>query len=196
MGGCDGCINLENSHNAGLDLAIEIMENVYEDVEVDGVVISRADVWAIGGRAAAEYGMVGMPGHQDWDEDVTTWQESIDSFVSPFATFKYGREDCETAPYTSDVHDFPTGQDNHEQVFDFFAENFGFDDNETVIIMGAHTFGRMALDNSGYHGPWVLQDGRTTFDNTYYANLAMDNSVYNGVVSICCCSLFYKQIMP
>ena len=50
--------------------------------------------------------------------------------------------------------------------------------------MGAHTLGRCAIDNSGYHGPWVLQDGRHTFDNTYYANMISSNSVYNGVVSI------------
>ena len=49
--------------------------------------------------------------------------------------------------------------------------------------MGAHTLGRMALKNSGYHGPWVLQDGRTTFTNAYYQNLISDNAVFNGVVS-------------
>ena len=174
---------MENPHNAGLQLAINLMEDVYVDVEAAGIEISRADLWAIGGRTAAEFGMVGMPGHQDWDESVTTYEESIDDFISPFPTFKYGRKDCETAPYTTEVHPFPTGHFNHNKVFKYFEKHFKFDANETVVIMGAHTYGRMALDNSGYHGPWVLQDGRTTFDNTYFHNLVMKNSVFNGVVS-------------
>ena len=148
VGGCDGCINIDNPHNAGLQDAID--------------------------------GMEGMPGSEDFDGD---WEEAIANFVSPFSTFKYGREDCETAPYTTDVHEFPTAHFNHEEVFDFFAKDFGFDENQTVIIMGGHTYGSMKLANSGYHGPWVLQDGREIFDNAYFVNLIADYSVFNGVVS-------------
>ena len=180
VGGCDGCINIDNPHNAGLQDAIDVVEDVYQVVESDGIVVSRADLWAICGRAAAEYGMEGMPGREDFDGD---WEEAIANFVSPFSTFKYGREDCETAPYTTDVHEFPTAHFNHEEVFDFFAKDFGFDENQTVIIMGGHTYGSMKLANSGYHGPWVLQDGREIFDNAYFVNLIADYSVFNGVVS-------------
>ena len=130
VGGCDGCINLENPHNAGLALAIEIMEEVFEDVEAQGIVVSRADVWAIGGRCAAEFGLPGMPGHEDYDHENSDYAESLANFVSPFPTFKSGRVDCDTAPYTSVVHDFPTGHYVHDQVMDFFAEQFGFDSNE------------------------------------------------------------------
>ena len=57
VGGCDGCINIDNPHNAGLQDAIDVVEDVYQVVESDGIVVSRADLWAICGRAAAEYGM-------------------------------------------------------------------------------------------------------------------------------------------
>lgn len=159
------------------------MENVYQDVEADGIVITRGDLWAIAGRAAAEYGMPGMPGHEDWNDDDYDWSESVESFVSPFPTFKYGRPECDTTPYTTETFDFPTAHMNHDEVYDYFAETFGFDDNQTTIIMGAHTYGRCALENSGYHGPWVLQDGRTTFDNAYYENIIAADSLYYGVVS-------------
>ncbi len=132
VGGCDGCINIDSPHNAGLDLAIEIMENVYQDVESDGVVVSRADVWAICGRASAEFGMEGMPGHQDYDSEAVDYFDAVNAFVSPFPAFKSGRVDCETAPYTSDVHEFPTGHYVHDEVMDYFAEQFGFDNNEVL----------------------------------------------------------------
>ena len=32
----------------------------------------------------------------------------------------------------------------------YFAEEFGFTDDQTVAIMGAHTYGGMDEDNSGY----------------------------------------------
>ena len=32
----------------------------------------------------------------------------------------------------------------------YFADEFGFTDDQTVAIMGAHTYGGMDEDNSGY----------------------------------------------
>ena len=43
------------------------MENVYASVTALGIDIQRADLWAIAGRAAADYGMEGMPNHRDYD---------------------------------------------------------------------------------------------------------------------------------
>ena len=65
VGSCDACINVENPENAGLELAVEILEDIYEKVETAGIEVSRADVWVIAGRVAAENGMETMPGHID-----------------------------------------------------------------------------------------------------------------------------------
>jgi hypothetical protein len=40
-------------------------------------------------------------------------------FVSPFE-FKSGRTDCPTAPYTTDMNNFPSTTMNLEEVLDFF----------------------------------------------------------------------------
>jgi hypothetical protein len=54
----------------------------------------------------------------------------MDNFISPFATFKYGREDCATAPYTDETFEFPSTHLTHEEVFTYFQEVFGFDKNQ------------------------------------------------------------------
>ena len=46
----------------------------------------------------------------------------MDNFISPFATFKYGREDCATAPYTDETFEFPSTHLTHEDVFTYFQE--------------------------------------------------------------------------
>ena len=54
----------------------------------------------------------------------------MDSFISPFATFKYGREDCATAPYTDETFEFPSPHMTHEEAFTYFEDTFGFDKNQ------------------------------------------------------------------
>ena len=141
---------MDKDSNAGLQSAINIMEAVWNTTTANGINIeSRADLWAIGGRAAADYGMEGMPNHRDYDSS-QTWRTVVQAWVSPFPTFKYGREDCDSAPYTTDVHEFPSAHDNFTEVMTYFAKEFGFTDDQTVAIMGAHTYGGMDTDNSGY----------------------------------------------
>lgn len=182
VGGCDGCINLDDDHNAGLSLGINIAEAVKEDIEEEGIFISRADLWAILGRAGAEYGMEGMPGHENFDNSVVSFSNSINAFVSPFPTFKYGRTDCETSPNTTALDDLPGDTLTHDDLFAFFASEFGFDDNQTVLIMGAHTYGRMQEAHSGHNGPWITRDGRTNFDNEYYSLMLNDSIRFKGQV--------------
>ena len=117
VSGCDGCINLDNSANNGLSTAIDAMEDVYTEITEAGISVSRADLWAIAGRAGAEFGMENMPGNSGWVRGVN----SMNDFVTPFATFKYGRVDCETAPYTTEEFEFPEPHMTYDKVMDFFA---------------------------------------------------------------------------
>ena len=49
----------------------------------------------------------------------------------------------------------------------FFATEFGFDANETVALMGAHTLGKASSGNSGFSGVWIKGEG-DMFNNEYY----------------------------
>ena len=49
----------------------------------------------------------------------------------------------------------------------FFATEFGFDANETVALMGAHTLGGADPGNSGFTGIWI-HDEALFFNNEYY----------------------------
>jgi len=181
VSGCDGCINLDNAANNGLSDAIDFVEELYTEITDAGISVSRADLWAIGGRAAAEFGMENMPGNSGWVKGVS----SMNDFVTPFATFKYGRVDCETAPYTTEEYAFPEPHMNNEELMDYFAENMGMTADQTAAIMGAHTLGNMAKENSGYSGPWlndpadVLQH-RTSFDNEYYRSMLNSDYTFTG----------------
>ena len=49
----------------------------------------------------------------------------------------------------------------------FFANEFGFDNNETVALLGAHTLGRASSENSGFSGTWIVGQANF-FNNEYY----------------------------
>ena len=53
VGGCDGCINVNDPDNAGLGTLVADLEQVYQE---EGLVdiISRADLWALLGIWAVE----------------------------------------------------------------------------------------------------------------------------------------------
>ena len=53
VGGCDGCLNVDDPDNAGLESLVTDLEQVYQE---EGLVdiISRADLWALLGIWAVE----------------------------------------------------------------------------------------------------------------------------------------------
>ena len=76
-------------------------------------------------------------------------------------------QDCSTAPYTEDDEGLPAATLDHDGVMEFFQGEFGFDANETVALLGAHTLGRASSANSGFNGAWI--SGQTSqFNNEYY----------------------------
>jgi len=128
-GGCDGCINLSQPDNAGLELSVD-----YLDAKVDAWVnagLSKADLYALASMVAANMAL----GNAGWESDLSN--------------FEIGRTDCEDAN-EEDV--FP---DAHRSPFQFFEDNFGFTARETTVIFGAHTLGRAQVGNSGFQNFWV-----------------------------------------
>lgn len=128
-GGCDGCINLSQPDNAGLELSVD-----YLDGKVDAWMnagLSKADLYALASMVAANMAL----GNAGWESDLSN--------------FEIGRTDCDDA---NDEDVFP---DAHQSPFQFFEENFGFTARETTVIFGAHTLGRAQVGNSGFQNFWV-----------------------------------------
>lgn len=127
--GCDGCINMNVPDNAGLELSVE-----YLDAKVDAWLdagLSKADLYGLASMVAANMAL----GNAGWDSDLSD--------------FEIGRTDCEDPNLEEE---FP---DAHQNPFPFMAEQFGFSDRDTVVIMGAHTLGRAQTGNSGFQNFWV-----------------------------------------
>jgi hypothetical protein len=132
VGGCDGCVNLENADNNGLDNPIAALNGVVEEYSE---FLTRADIWVLAGLTAAEVsqnaqgggGGGGGGGNQD------------NNNVIPFDMKFYGRPVCEGNPTGGPDRALPSAHLDTAQVLTFFAENFEFSPRETVAIFGAHT---------------------------------------------------------
>ena len=149
-GGCDGCINLTNGANAGLQPAVDALAPIVRDLENAGLRVSRADIWMLAALLAAE--------------DAQNTLVFTD-------TFKVGRKTCETAGtcFNSDKStcasfgpdesgDFPSPDFTTHQLIDFMSDHFGYSADDTVAIMGAHTLGRALPGNAGFDGKWVTNE--------------------------------------
>jgi hypothetical protein len=143
-GGCDGCVNLSNPANNGLLPALQALAPIVAELENDDFGISRADIWAYAALVAADVSQNNL---------VFTDEFSI------------GRQNCETVGTCSSTDplvcatsgpdqfgDFPSNDLTTHQLLDFMDEHFGFNADETVAIMGAHTIGRALPQNSGIQG--------------------------------------------
>ncbi len=114
-----------NSANAGLQPAIDALETVKANADAAGITVTRADLFALSGVVGSEYGMVGMPGNKYYTNGQT--------FSSPF-NFQTGRVDCDSAPYTTDIVNFPSPHMTHDEIMTYFASEFGFTDDEVIKI--------------------------------------------------------------
>lgn len=54
VGGCDGCINLNEADNAGLEDLYSALNVEYENLNLAKLNISRADFWALTATVATE----------------------------------------------------------------------------------------------------------------------------------------------
>jgi len=151
VGGCDGCVEVHEEENFGLELPMDVLEDVVQDFARNG--ISRADIWALAAMTACQKA---QPNNND---------------AIRFPMIHFGRRDCGSNPKDGPSRDIPDMNTGTRELFTFFEDEFGFDIEETVAIMGAHTLGRLATENSGVDGPsgWLLNPD--DLDNEYYAEL-------------------------
>jgi len=206
-GGCDGCLNWEGvgkvfqdaanknlypdvkfTDNNGLRNTVEILEAIYQvptfpntaqtlSTSLKDSGKSRADLWALAGIVAVEYGIetnnlkcadassVGGCHHLQGE---TGCSVVMDKSI-PFRT---GRADCipsdSTRPYITNKHEaHPNAVGDGSETIQFFKDNFNFSGQETVAIMGAHTMGRFNYGTSLFRYVWTSR-GWDFFNNDYY----------------------------
>ena len=123
--------------NKGLDVARQVLEKVKKAYPN----VSYADLWTLAGSVA------------------------IESMGGPKINWIPGRTDAPDGKKIVPDGRLPNASKGADHVRDVF-ERLGFDDKETVALIGAHCLGRCHTDRSGFEGPWTRAP--TTFSNEYF----------------------------
>jgi cytochrome c peroxidase len=139
---------LKHGANAGLDIAIGWLEPIYKKFNKDAD-LSYADLYTLAGVVA------------------------IESLKGPKIPWRAGRKDSfEVSDVTPDGRLPDADKGNPMKTAQGLRDIFyrmGFDDQEIVVLSGAHALGRCHGTASGYIGPWSFTP--TTFNNQYYVLL-------------------------
>ena len=187
------------TNNNGLRHTVEVLEAIYTvssfpqgapelPVSLKESGKSRADLWALAGIVAVEFGI-------ETNNLVCEDPESIHdqchhlqgeagcevNLVKPIP-FRTGRTDCiptnPDRPYiTSKQEVHPNAVGDGSETLKFFQDQFGFNGQETVAILGSHTFGRMHFETSLFRYTWTSK-GTRMFNNDYYKMITDDRRWY------------------
>mmetsp|Transcript_24244 Transcript_24244/g.31476 ORF Transcript_24244/g.31476 Transcript_24244/m.31476 type:complete len:527 (+) Transcript_24244:136-1716(+) len=155
MGGCDGCINLNNMDNNGLKSTVWDMDNLTDIIQNNFINMSRADIWALAEMRAVSSAM---------SNDDT----------EPNFIYKVGRKDCANGSAFDEYEDvFPDPANNLQGLMEEMPQ-FNFSKRELTALLGAHSVGNCKQANSGYEGEWAEDAERLS--NDYY-QLLLNSSV-------------------
>ena len=166
QGGSDGCINLEDEDNKGLQSCLTKfgLPAVFDQVKDR---VSFADFLVIAGEAAAAAA-------------ATNPEELALTFKNGF---KYGRRTVKECEWN--VGRMPNPEhgcqgveaEGKKGLRQIFVENIyrGRPDGWalTAAISGAHTVGKVSRENSGYEGHWSTPEQQGKFNNDFYAGVVM-----------------------
>ena len=153
VGGCDGCVDLGNPDNFGLEEPIDALASVVTAHTSDGG-LTRADVWAMAAMVSAE----------------DAQPNNIAGFTYSFEW--YGRSTCDaTDGKGGPERALPSSDLPTSKLLQFFFGEFGLNERETVAIMGAHSIGSLSRENSGFDGPNGWTNNNNVLDNRYYSEL-------------------------
>lgn len=145
--GCNGCLDLTNPGNKGLELTYTLLNDIYDNelpnsIPEGDTIMSRADFWALAA----------------WNAMRATLDDEYHEQADEIG-FKYGRIDCPTSPVwpSNFPISFPNEKLGVDEIRRSFGKEsiFGFTDDEAVaLIGGGHSLGQAHLAVSGYEGPW------------------------------------------
>ncbi|GMM34801.1 hypothetical protein DASC09_021260 [Saccharomycopsis crataegensis] len=97
---------------------------------------------------------------------------AIEALGGPKIEWKSGRTDVLDTKYVPENGRLPIGSKNSDHIRNVFGR-MGFNDQEIVCLIGAHTLGRTHKKYSGWEGKWT--DDPIKFDNEFYKVL-LDNN--------------------
>jgi catalase (peroxidase I) len=131
-GGPDGCIDLSEPDNAGLEATVDLLACVHANSAAGrfGPAFSRADVWALAATVAV----------------ILSTSPKVASNTVVFRSGRKDTADCSAA----DAGRYPDAEGGLDSVLALFQSRLGFTQRELVALMGAHSIGRAQLDTSGY----------------------------------------------
>jgi len=158
-GSCDGCVDMTNVDNRGLDIPIDAIASIVSEYQSS---LSRADIWALAALISSEEAQTGN-----------------NQISFPFEW--YGRNDCSSSDgkSTDTSQSLPSPDLTTHQLFTFFSDHFGLSTRETVALMGAHTIGSLSRENSGFDGPNGWANNNNRLDNGYYDGIVGGNENQN-----------------
>jgi len=140
--GCHAYLEPVADNNGILPSHIPTLTSLYDSTYAS--VMSRADFIAAAGNMALVKA-----------QDNAAREEGSQRNPLPVneleVVFSFGRTDRESLAREGLA--LPGGHFDLAQMRTFFSEAFGFNDNDIVTLMGAHTLGRARVVNSGFDGP-------------------------------------------
>lgn len=164
VGGCDGCVDMTNGDNAGLDVPIAALEPVVDMFSHFGM--TRADIWVL---AALQ----GASGSQPTD-DADNVDFDMDWIGRPTCEDLNTNAECVESSCTQDRGPdriLPSPNLHTHELLEYFETEFEFDERDTVAIMGSHTLGTLSQENSGYDGANGWLGNTILLRNGYYDNI-------------------------
>ena len=123
--------------NTGLDVARSALEPIKQKYPA----ITYSDLWTLAGKI------------------------SIQEMGGPEIPWRCGRVDCIDDRYVPPNGRLPFAYKNANHIRETFGR-MGFNDRETVLLLGAHGLGRCHKKFSGWEGKWTQKP--TSFSNDFY----------------------------
>ena len=100
---------------------IDWINKIYFDLKWNKI-CSRADFWQFAAIAATELAV------KLNNQDERLQQEY--KMPGDLMTFRWGRRDCNTSPFTSEIHEFPEATMNGTMMFKYFKDHYKFTKRE------------------------------------------------------------------
>jgi cytochrome c peroxidase len=132
--------------NAGLEHARSFLEPIKQKHSW----ISYADLWTLAGVTSLE--------HMGGGKIKVPWKSGRSDVPTKVA-------EAQTSKYVPPNGRLPDAAQGAQHVRDVFYR-MGFNDQEIVVLSGAHALGRCHPDRSGFTGPWTYTP--TRFSNQYF----------------------------
>ncbi len=138
---CSGCVDLSNPANNGLADPISVLDPIVQQFATLATGLSRADIWAIAamvGADAANHGQITQP-----INFTQNWFGRVDCENANSVCLNAAGQSVQCSETLGPNRVIPSATFNTAAVFSYFASNFGFNQRQTVAIMGVHTVGRL-----------------------------------------------------